>query len=478
MLLALLGSAIAIVLCRLGCCAAAAPFDGSALAAACGLEAYASERPGAEGFSEGQCLLQRTVQRAAPSRKSAGAGAVHQTAPQTARPSAATTASAAAPRIMEGSAGAFVPVREHGQSPRKNGAATASAIAGPAPGRRSSSGMGAQSPELAAGSAKPAVLAVPPALAAVAHAPAPAPWSASCRSFACICHKRMQGSLVLLWFEVLLVLSALSLCIFCCAKTWRGPRPGSWAFGRAGGVVLVVACATIAALVVWVFVPRGMRGHLELVHIPKNAGTSVEESGLQHGIQWGTHAKDLSEQQEMPDGNWCNRWHVPIPLLQGPNPYEDADVFCITRHPYERAVSEYSWLAEKEWAPPWIWRTRSQVLPACSARGMNLFLRRALAAYQRGMRYMMDCHFLPQAEYIWDKSGRRVCHHVFRLDENLTSNINALAEEKGYPVRMGSRQVENEGDCQNLTAQDLSEATKMLLQEVYADDFRLLDYAA
>merc|ERR1719428_1962821 len=112
--------------------------------------------------------------------------------------------------------------------------------------------------------------------------------------------------------------------------------------------------------------------HLIFVHIPKNAGTTIEHLGREEKIQWGMFK--LKGQQKMPDGNKCNSWHVPPALLAGYNPYlhPRAEVFCVTRDPWERLVSEYVWeLSVQDKWPKFARFVKGG--PPCTVLGLNKF---------------------------------------------------------------------------------------------------------
>merc|ERR1712185_157926 len=78
---------------------------------------------------------------------------------------------------------------------------------------------------------------------------------------------------------------------------------------------------------------RGERAYkqssLQWLHIPKNAGGSVELF-VGHMSSKGLHHPAAS----------CSGWHVPPRLLE-PNPYVARWTWCVVRHPLDRALSSY-----------------------------------------------------------------------------------------------------------------------------------------
>jgi len=223
---------------------------------------------------------------------------------------------------------------------------------------------------------------------------------------------------------------------------------------------------------------------LEFVHIPKNAGMAIEWVGVKYGIKWAWNAlpvaPDLRDLAKliMPDGNECTWHHVPPPLLPGLTLYEGRELFVTTRSPYDRLVSEYTWLmqaGQNNRSALSDWQLISEK-PLCSPAGLNNMVKKALAGYIKGERWRFDCHLIPQSEYIWDTHGRQLCSDIIRLSD-LPEAFNTLMEKKGLNARMSPQKGNSFHHLCNLTSADLFDDTKVLIQQVYADDFRKLNYS-
>lgn len=215
---------------------------------------------------------------------------------------------------------------------------------------------------------------------------------------------------------------------------------------------------------------------LLFLHIPKNAGSTIEDVAHEHGVRWGKYMN--LHGCAMTTGR-CNAiWHEPPALLGPANVYTGATVFCAVRNPYARAVSEYKYVYSN---PEFRWEHYDLVEEAgCSSWGLNEWLVQVLRQYLNGDTYKQLCHLLPQSYYIWgppDDEGRqcRYCHEILRV-EDFPNNFNDLMKRHDYPVRL-SAEHRNIGGCPNLSYTDLNLTALQMLTTVYYNDFVLLNYS-
>jgi len=287
------------------------------------------------------------------------------------------------------------------------------------------------------------------------------------------------GGMVILVVPLTFVGISLILCALAGV-----PKLGSHLVKHGDSAAWRAPCACVAAgfCLSWAiyFALQGcLHGHLVFVHIPKNAGTSIEIAGITNGINWGSMHLEFAGYQTMPDNSSCSRYHVPPRLLPQPNPYTHGSLFCLTRSPYDRAVSEYKYLLSADWGKEYAttYSTGLYERPECSAAGLNHFVQTALKAYRSGQMYIDDCHHVPQVEYVYDKDGTQLCKHVLRI-EDLPMAFDELMEEHGYPVRLpDTREGDTLTTCTDLSTKDLSAETRAMILEVYRDDFRRLNYS-
>jgi len=221
---------------------------------------------------------------------------------------------------------------------------------------------------------------------------------------------------------------------------------------------------------------------LLFLHIPKNAGTTVEELGIHANpeIRWGlykTSYKDVTfpDMISVRSGAKCSYWHTPPSQFPQPNPYADPDyeVFCVVRDPWTRLVSEfiYTWTHYRKFM------AKDLKNKECDRVTFNIWLKGMLASMERGNVYMNNCHMLPQYHFIKGQQGRTWCKHVLRF-ENLTSHFNKLMREWNLDIRMESGTKSNaksDDACRKLSEKKLEHVYAMQLvpkvRKMYAIDF-------
>jgi hypothetical protein len=215
---------------------------------------------------------------------------------------------------------------------------------------------------------------------------------------------------------------------------------------------------------------------LEFLHIPKTGGSTIEQVGISHQVMWGmyrfgnyTDRGPLAEHPKL----WVSSFHAPPAAAIEPirQIYESAEkVFCITRNPYERAISEYTYRMTN----PDLRRGPSSLYEGneCTTEGLNIFIQRALTRVVAGEKFILDQHLVPQSEYIWE-GERQWCTAILRLD-GLPYNFNNLMKSMDMDIVM-DQEHSNPSSC-TLPLAALSNKSKSLIQSVYHDDCMRLKY--
>jgi len=270
-------------------------------------------------------------------------------------------------------------------------------------------------------------------------------------------------------------------------------------------------------------VPQGF-GSWRFVHIPKNAGTYVEEQMRERGMPVTPifeHGLKLTGRSPGAGLQSCSRVHVPPASfavdgrlqLHGAiwhgetNPAvwkgEDGDVFLFAtlKHPYERAVSQYLWL------PRLLEKMGYQI----TVEDMNRFIQDSIRnasmddracrladdSLWKGFytehreikvrlsfcgRYQQDCHWLPQADYVFTQNRSHRLVSVLLHAYNISRELPALVDgaHDAYLPRVTStadqwerRPRRKEKDAWMCA---LSNQSRDLLDTHYAEDFALFGF--
>lgn len=212
------------------------------------------------------------------------------------------------------------------------------------------------------------------------------------------------------------------------------------------------------------------RGQPTLIHIPKTAGTGIEDAGKEAGVPWGRFL--TGGQQMMPGPSVCSKHHVPPALFEPVQENWNADdAFCVVRNPYDRIVSEYSYRLSVAGVPRYFLPKEHTCLP----EGLNYFVQQAMLAYVSGKPFAFDCHLLPQVEYVAG-GGKHWCGNTLKM-EDLPDNFNQLMEARGVPVRLpeDKKSFSFDSRCQALSVEDLSDVSKAMIDIVYEEDFKMVD---
>lgn len=199
---------------------------------------------------------------------------------------------------------------------------------------------------------------------------------------------------------------------------------------------------------------NNIENFLEFIHIPKNAGTTIENVANDKNIKWGRFKPD---HRNKVGTKKCTYWHVPPKHFYLNNYYDSDDTFCVIRDPRDRMVSEYSY------------RHKGQA-DKNNKDDMNKWLKENMNdenVYNGGL----NCHFVPQHEYIYNDNNERTCNHILKFD-NLTSEFNDLMEKKNVDVRLSDNKKDNKSNF-NLTIDDIDDENMQKIFKLYKKDFEI-----
>ena len=200
-----------------------------------------------------------------------------------------------------------------------------------------------------------------------------------------------------------------------------------------------------------------MENFLEFIHIPKNAGTTIENIADKKNVKWG---RFKPEHMKSVKSDKCSYWHTPPKHFNEDSYYKNDDTFCVIRDPVDRMVSEYAY--------------RHKNMPELNNKNaMNQWLREQLNNHDNTVDGGLNCHFLPQHSFIYDDDGNRTCDNVLRFD-NLTNEFNDLMKTHDHDIRLDDNKKDNKSNTK-LTAKDVDEDNLRMIRHIYKKDFDILN---
>eukprot|EP00927_Polykrikos_kofoidii_P035735 TRINITY_DN30275_c0_g1_i1.p1 TRINITY_DN30275_c0_g1~~TRINITY_DN30275_c0_g1_i1.p1 ORF type:complete len:288 (-),score=18.98 TRINITY_DN30275_c0_g1_i1:257-1120(-) len=244
-------------------------------------------------------------------------------------------------------------------------------------------------------------------------------------------------------------------------------------------------------------IPRKSDLHgLKFLHISKCGGTAVEAWGKANGFFWGRHwiaLHDAWGQGLLPpmQGRMKSEpWHMP-PAFFAHSPYAGHDVFVVVRNPYTRLISEFRCPWKGLSAPPGQSAEKRARRNDATSHDLNMWLQKKLQGGAASAPFS-NGHFIPQSFYLRGlrcKAARKPTSRksvggghgsstsigtVLRY-ERLNADFKRLVRRYGWKDRADLPTV-NRSEMRRFTTQDLEESTRRLIEDVYADDFRLFRY--
>lgn len=154
------------------------------------------------------------------------------------------------------------------------------------------------------------------------------------------------------------------------------------------------------------------------VHIPKNAGESIEKSLRMYGgdpneTLWG----DLSDRIVLQHYTASAIRH----FLSNDAIWNSYVKFAVVRNPWSKAVSEYNWYL--------------RFGPKCSFREWVFSLEHRIKINEYIHRREI-AHNIPQFKFVTDPAGKLLVNRILRF-ENLNEDFREFAAEQNWAVELG-----------------------------------------
>lgn len=199
---------------------------------------------------------------------------------------------------------------------------------------------------------------------------------------------------------------------------------------------------------------KSEKKELFFIHIPKNAGTTIENTVEKYNILWGKKYfknKDVKLKSNILKKN--SLWHIP-PKYFLDNSYKNKILFSVVRNPYERIISECKWISKSK---------------NKKCNNINDFIMKKLEEYKKN-KFSSDNHLIPQSEFIY---GNPQCNEILRF-ENLNEDFEKLMKKYNYPkIKLLHH---NKSEDRNITIRNLNKKSIDLINEVYKEDFKNFGY--
>lgn len=191
---------------------------------------------------------------------------------------------------------------------------------------------------------------------------------------------------------------------------------------------------------------------VHFIHITKTAGTSIEETLKQIGVEVGVFDR------RFPKTKKGAHWHLPL-SERSPEEIEalkNEESFAVIRNPMNRAISEYNC----QWG--------NQIAQSQDKRVINyVIIKHILEAVGLIGKTAPAGHWIPQWEFIVLNNERIIGDLL--VFEDLKQDWYDFAIKRGFPQRLIHK---NAGEKLASKA-DLFMVTKLLVRIVYRRDYRL-----
>ncbi len=210
--------------------------------------------------------------------------------------------------------------------------------------------------------------------------------------------------------------------------------------------------------------PVYRRHNLIHIHIPKTAGTAIEEFFHEIGdMEWGLQSW---VGQERRDGRWFEFQHLTYEELMSftGSQYDAFTSFAVVRNPYLRLVSDYLWHR----APPRATFDSLDAFLHSIPKDMDTNWKKYIARAEQAAANVL-IHARPQHQYVFDASGKCLVDEVLRfesLEHDVARFLKPYGLSDSFIKPRRARSIHQYFDRAQLD----------LINEIYAKDFERLNY--
>lgn len=194
------------------------------------------------------------------------------------------------------------------------------------------------------------------------------------------------------------------------------------------------------------------------IHIPKTAGTSIEDFGARYGLMWASKEKRTGNNltKKKSDINW---YHFPLDFYteEGINFLTQFDLFTVVRNPISKIVSAYNcrWYNDEQ---------------TYNDDNVHQFNDKILKFMELDEQKKTD-RYIPQYRYVYHNENKIVETLKF---ENLKDDIENFMMKYRFESKFNVHKNKSLG--QKHTVENLFDNTKFRIYDYYRKDFELLNY--
>jgi hypothetical protein len=221
------------------------------------------------------------------------------------------------------------------------------------------------------------------------------------------------------------------------------------------------------------YINNGNKKQLKFIHIPKNAGTTIEDVAKENGIMWGRFDTEYnsigesilknnninSENIQLLSYNKGSPWHNNFSLF--PDEYKKKyDWFLVVRNPYDWILSHGHY---------WIKEVEQEDINNYTRESFNKYIQTKIKQQKNNP---FGGHYTPQYKYSENNDSQLVNINVLKF-ENITNEFNNLMKE--YNIDLHLNEHKNKSNYK-FTTDDFTKETIDLIKKVYEQDFEQFNY--
>jgi len=196
---------------------------------------------------------------------------------------------------------------------------------------------------------------------------------------------------------------------------------------------------------------KNKKNKIHFIHITKNAGTSIEQTLKQIGVEVGQFDRSFEKAN-------VAHWHLPLSerSTEEIKVLENEESFAVIRNPMNRVISEYNC----KWGNP--------IAQSQDKRVINyVVIKNILEIVGLLSKSGATGHWIPQWEFIF-LNNKRIIGNLL-IFENLEQDWYDFAIMRGLPHRL----IHKNAGSKLASKADLFMVTKLLIRIVYRRDYRL-----